>query len=74
MADNKIEKYDWMGLLRGAVDVSKNGFISNDEAERRFDHCRECPFLNFNNQCRKCGCMMNIKVKIKGAKCPIGIW
>jgi hypothetical protein len=69
-----IENYDWMGLLKSVVDVSKNGFTSDEVAEARFANCRDCIYLKPNHQCKKCGCYMNRKVKVKGAKCPIGIW
>ena len=69
-----IENYDWLGLLKGAVDVGKNGLLDNKSAEARMDICKDCPFLKHNFQCRKCGCMMNVKVKVKGATCPIGKW
>ena len=69
-----IENYDWLGLLKSAVDVTKNGFIDDSSARERFDKCKDCIFLKDNNQCRKCGCRMNVKVKVKGASCPIGKW
>ena len=69
-----IDNYDWMGLLKSVVDVSKNGFASDEVAKARFDHCKDCIYLKSNNQCKKCGCYMSKKVKVKGAKCPIGIW
>tara|TARA_R100000781_G_scaffold67838_2_gene42761 strand:+ start:215 stop:433 length:219 start_codon:yes stop_codon:yes gene_type:complete len=69
-----IENYDWMGLLKGAVDVASNGFADDEVAQKRFEHCKGCVFFKKNSQCMKCGCIMNVKVKIKGASCPIGMW
>ena len=69
-----IENYDWLGLLKSVVDVGKNGLLDDDAAIKRWDHCKNCIYLKDNNQCKKCGCKMNAKVKVKGAKCPIGIW
>jgi len=69
-----IENYDWLGLLKSTVDVTKNGFLNDSDARKRFATCKDCIFLKDNNQCRKCGCMMNVKVKVKGASCPIGKW
>jgi len=69
-----IENYDWLGLLKSTVDVAKNGTIDDVSAQARFDICKDCPFLKDSNKCRKCGCFMNIKVKVKGATCPIGKW
>ena len=70
VADN----LDWLGLLKGSVDVARNGFVSESIQEERWNHCKGCTFLTSNNRCRKCGCFMKLKVKFKKSKCPIGIW
>ena len=69
-----IENYDWLGLLKSVVDVGKNGLLNEESAQERWDHCLSCIYLKDNGQCKKCGCLMNKKVRVKGAKCPIGIW
>ena len=69
-----IENYDWLGLLKSVVDVSKNGPADDDLANSRWDHCKDCVFLTAKSQCTKCGCYMKGKVRVKGEKCPIGIW
>ena len=70
-----IENYDWMGLLKATIDVTKNGFIDDEIAEQRYEHCKGCIFFKpESKQCKKCGCIMNVKVKVKGATCPIGMW
>jgi hypothetical protein len=51
------------------------GFDEKKTAEMRWEHCLGCTFLTKKtNRCRKCGCFMKMKVKLKQAKCPIGIW
>lgn len=48
---------------------------ADEEAERRFSICRECPsLLAVTSQCRECGCFMKLKVKIKEATCPLEKW
>jgi len=43
--------------------------------EWRFDICKSCEhFFNPTNQCKKCGCFMNLKTKLAHAECPIGKW
>lgn len=69
-----VENYDWLGLLKSTVDVATNGFLDNESATKRFEICKECPFMKDSTQCRKCGCLMKAKVKVKGASCPIGKW
>ncbi len=49
--------------------------VSEDESNRRLDICKQCPeLIQVTNQCKKCGCIMPIKVKLKEAVCPIGKW
>ena len=45
---------------------------------RRMTVCRPCPaFLPkslIGDRCAECGCFLNIKARIPGAKCPRGKW
>jgi hypothetical protein len=49
---------------------------SSDElAHSRLDICKVCPELfSATNQCKKCGCFMNLKVKLQDATCPMNKW
>jgi hypothetical protein len=41
----------------------------------RLDICRDCPhFIKLTNQCKKCGCLMQLKAMIPNAHCPIKKW
>jgi hypothetical protein len=52
-----------------------SGIDSRKVIEARWKQCLDCTFLTKRTKtCRKCGCFMRIKVKLKDAKCPIGIW
>jgi hypothetical protein len=52
-----------------------SGLVSKKIEEKRWKKCLDCTFLTKHlNRCRKCGCFMKIKVKLKKARCPIGIW
>mgnify|MGYP003352943519 CR=1 FL=1 len=43
--------------------------------QERLDICRACPhFISLTSQCRKCGCIMPLKTKLKDASCPVGKW
>jgi hypothetical protein len=45
------------------------------EAQARLDICGECPELvGLTKQCKQCGCVMPMKVKLKNAACPLGKW
>jgi hypothetical protein len=56
---------------------TETDFLLNKEtrSEERLAVCKECPEL-FGplNNCRQCGCFMNIKTRIYSATCPLGKW
>lgn len=44
-------------------------------ADERFKICKGCEHLfKVTNQCKKCGCFMELKTKLEQATCPIGKW
>lgn len=48
---------------------------SDDIKNSRMDICLSCPeFIKLTTQCKKCGCLMNLKTKLEDSKCPIGKW
>ena len=72
----------WKSLgawLRGSQTIT-----TQDEAERRWKICKECPKLLYDEtnpdtnkkdgRCTECGCFMNVKVHYAVAECPIGRW
>lgn len=56
--------------------LSKIADVADDKlADQRLNICKECPFyISLTHQCKKCGCIMNLKTKLKDAKCPVGKW
>ena len=51
-------------------------FLTFDEEKlkERWDACNGCEFLNDKLMCKKCGCFMRLKSRVKSTKCPIGKW
>jgi ribosomal protein L32 len=48
---------------------------SDELAESRIAVCKTCPeFFSPTSQCKKCGCIMPVKVKFEAAKCPLDKW
>lgn len=47
-----------------------------DLAANRLSVCESCDrFLkSTTKQCLECGCIMPLKVRLQGAKCPLGKW
>ena len=54
--------------------LNKNNY-SNDEAQEkhRLDICNKCEHF-FIEICKKCGCIMPLKVKLKESSCPLNKW
>ena len=43
--------------------------------KERFAICQDCDHLfKPTATCKKCGCFMKVKVKLRGSECPIGLW
>ena len=62
-------------MLKNLSEVAKGNklLLDKDEAKKRWEICKPCPFL-VNTQCLECGCFMNIKVNFAASKCPIKKW
>ena len=47
-----------------------------DEAtESRLAICRACEhFATLPQRCRRCGCLLSLKVRLASSHCPIGKW
>jgi hypothetical protein len=49
--------------------------VSDEEQSNRYSICLACPeLIQITKQCKKCGCLMSMKTKLKNAECPIGKW
>lgn len=55
--------------------LDKSYYISTEDSTKRYDICLECPeLIQLTKQCKKCGCFMLAKTKLKTASCPLGKW
>ncbi|NBP00403.1 MAG: hypothetical protein EBU90_09820 [Proteobacteria bacterium] len=55
--------------------VSASLIVSEEVKSERLNICLQCEYLvKPTNQCTKCGCLMNLKTKLKEVNCPIGKW
>ena len=67
--DNLGETRPW-DLLDPSVER-----VTDNVAEERYSTCLGCPeLLKLTKQCKKCGCFMSVKTRLKNASCPIGKW
>ena len=53
----------------------RHWFVEKENAERRYEVCKECPkFVKLSTQCKICLCFMPIKSKLNMTECPMGKW
>lgn len=66
------------GLLKTAGQAIRNGRVSPEVREERYDTCKACPaFLPNSKRCSECGCFMEAKTWVGGNKdalCPLQKW
>jgi hypothetical protein len=59
------------------IDAFNPSSIKAEEyvSENRLNICLSCPeLIKMTKQCKKCGCFMEAKTKLKNARCPLGNW
>jgi hypothetical protein len=50
-------------------------YATKEEADKRYSICDFCPeFISLTKTCKKCGCFMAAKTRLKNATCPLGKW
>lgn len=55
--------------------INKQNHVSDEIADSRMQLCEQCPeLIKMTKQCKKCGCFMALKTKLKLASCPMGKW
>lgn len=67
-----------MGLKEIAIDLL-NGKLpiaaEQDLAAVRLVICKTCPeFSTMSRQCKRCGCFVDLKVKVLTEACPLNFW
>jgi hypothetical protein len=74
--------------IKEIIETNKNSAVGpmdlvNPETEwvdetlfnKRYSICKACPeLIKLTKQCKKCGCFMAVKSKLKLASCPLGKW
>lgn len=55
--------------------LNPEAHTDQDTANFRYQLCLSCTeLIQVTKQCKKCGCFMAAKVKLKAATCPLGKW
>ena len=79
---NRIDKIKEIIKNNSESDVSvtdifspNTSWVDEDIFNNRYSICQSCPeLIKLTKQCKKCGCFMAVKAKMKLATCPIGKW
>ena len=60
---------------QNSMDKDRINLDDNRPAIDRMKECLQCEhFFKPTRQCKKCGCFMPVKVRLKGSSCPVGKW
>jgi hypothetical protein len=49
-------------------------FATKSVIDYRLGFCKKPCEHNVNGVCRKCGCIIQAKVRFTSSQCPIGLW
>lgn len=75
MFKNAWEEYKAKNNVTPADLLNKNNYTSEEISKKRMEICNGCDRLfHPTNQCKECGCIMNLKTKLIHAKCPLEKW
>ena len=61
----------------GPIDIinPNTEWVDDSLFNERYSICKTCPeLIKLTKQCKKCGCFMAVKSKMKAASCPLGKW
>ena len=66
------------GLMKAAGQAMRNGRVSAQIRNERYDTCKACPaFIEGSKRCSECGCFMEAKTWVGGnpdTLCPLKKW
>ena len=72
LQENKLEK-----ISQRKIDSLESSYKVTD-LDMKMSICMDCEFLmkpdSIYKKCQKCGCFMELKWRVPGMKCPIGLW
>lgn len=62
--------------MNSPIDLLFNdNYINKEISDKRLDICNGCEkFIKITKQCKECGCIMPLKVKLKDSTCPLNKW
>jgi hypothetical protein len=65
-----------MGETRPWHVLDPSKYVEDEElGNTRLEICKGCPeLIQLTTTCKKCGCFMAVKTKLKASTCPIGKW
>ncbi len=62
-------------IAHAASDLAHHNVVPPEVSSERFAICKSCEhFFEPTATCKKCGCFMAAKTKLKWVECPVGKW
>jgi hypothetical protein len=56
------------------TDATAGFFADNDIQKQRYEICKKFDSFTALKTCSECGCIMPLKIKIAGSRCPLEKW
>jgi hypothetical protein len=69
-ANVRISPEEIAVLFNHTMKLKEIKLVSEEEYAVRIEKCQACSALQYGTTCKHCGCLVYIKAKLKGAKCP----
>jgi hypothetical protein len=66
----RLSQEEIQRIFGETVKVKNVKLVTEQEYKSRLEKCGQCTYLELGTTCRLCGCLVQIKAKLAGAKCP----
>jgi hypothetical protein len=63
--DNQIQE-----MLKEIENSGNFELAALDTYEERLDKCAACKYLEYDNTCLQCGCIVHIRARLRKSSCP----
>ncbi|MBM7582589.1 hypothetical protein JOD02_001446 [Caldicoprobacter guelmensis] len=66
----RLSQHEIEEIFGETLKIRNVKLVTQEEYNARLEICRQCTYLDYGTTCRLCGCLVQIKAKLKGARCP----
>ncbi len=69
-ASVRISPEEIAALFNQSMRVKHVKVVTEEEYANRIEICQACPALQYGTTCQHCGCLVQLKAKLRVSKCP----